>query len=134
MRLVVVLAVTFAVGGCSDSGGGGDMSAVADMSIAHHIFVTSANFTGNLGGLHGAVGVCASAAGTAGVHGTFIAWLSDTTTNAIDRVVNDVGPWVRLDGTLVFANKAQMRSLPSAPIDVDEFGQVTHAEGVWTGT
>src|SRR5439155_14460607 len=105
MRSIVVCVVTFAVAGCSDSGGGGDMSAVADLTIPHRVFVSSANFTGDLGGLHGADGICSSAAGTAGLTGRFIAWMSDTTTNAIDRVMNDVGPWVRLDGALVFANK-----------------------------
>jgi hypothetical protein len=134
MRLIVVLAITFAVAGCSDSGGGGDLSAVADMSVVHHVFVTSMSFTGNLGGLHGADGSCSSVAGTGGLGGTWKAWLSDSTNNAIDRITNDLGPWYRLDGMLVFANKEQMKSTPSVPIDVDENHLVTHVEGVWTGT
>ena len=134
MKSTIVLAITFAVAGCGDSGGGSDLNATADMSLTHRVFVSSMNFTGNFGGLSGADSACVTAAGVAGLGGNWVAWMSDTTNNAIDRIKNDVGPWHRLDGFLVFANKAQMKMLPSAPIDVDENGLTTHAEGVWTGT
>jgi hypothetical protein len=132
--IVVVIALTLGAAGCSDSGSGNDMNAASEMGVGHRVFVSSLNFSGNFGGLSGADSQCVTLAGVAGIGGQWVAWMSDTTNDAIDRVKNDIGPWFRLDGTLVFANKEQMKMFPSAPIDVDENKLVTHAEGVWTGT
>ena len=41
--------------------------------------------------------------------GRFKAWLSDGTTNAVDRITSD-GPWVRPDGVLVASSKARLVS------------------------
>jgi hypothetical protein len=73
------------------------------------------------------------AATAASLGGTWKAWLSTGTVNAIDRIA-DVGPWYRIDGAKVFNNKASIvTSEPVVEINVDEHGamQVTNA---WTGT
>jgi hypothetical protein len=102
--------------------------------------VTSATYTGNLklqaaaaDGLAGGDKLCQLAADAAQLGGTFRAWLSSKTMNAIDRI-GDVGPWYRLNGPKVFANKASIVTAgPLVPIDVDETGG-SPAVNTWTGT
>jgi hypothetical protein len=93
------------------------------MLVANRAFVTSATFTGNLGGLSGADAKCMSAATTAGRSGTFVAFLSATTTDAIARVAGSRG-WVRTDGVPVFdqITDAFPGGVMYAPIDHDEAG------------
>ncbi len=125
--------VMFALGGCGDNSMNADMVSAADLSVVKRVFVTSLGYNGSLGGTRGADSVCATAVGVAGLRGNWIAWISDSSRNAIDRI-SDVGPWYRLDGYRVFDNKAQLMQTPQAPIDVDETGAINHAQNVWTGT
>ena len=102
------------------------------------VFVTHAEHDGLFGGLAGADTFCADAATAANLGGTFKAWLSDSNTNAIDRIV-DVGPWYLVDGvTLVFINKANLATKPLAEISKDETGATPPMPAglsyVWTGT
>lgn len=107
------------------------------------VFVTRTSFSGDLGGLSGADGLCAAAAGAGALPGTWRAWLSNTVAprvNAFDRIQGD-GPWY-LTGTdtsgrriKVFNSKASLRSAPLAPLDRTELGaQVGTGQFVWTGT
>ncbi len=106
------------------------------------VFVTRTQYIGNLrvqgsasDGPTGADNLCATAAQAATLGGTWRSWLSDTKTNAIDRI-SDVGPWYLVDGkTKVFNNKANLATTPSMPIQMDETGAlVAVADNVWTGT
>src|SRR5690606_31924684 len=66
---------------------------------------------------------------------SWAAWLSDGTTAARDRLGATPGPWHRVDGALVAADRAQLLGAAplSAPIDRSEVG--LFASGfVWTGT
>jgi hypothetical protein len=109
-------------------------------AFAKRVFVTSATYTGNLklqgsgaDGLDGGDKLCQLAASAATLGGTWRAWLSTTTVNAIDRIA-DVGPWYRLDGAKVFNNKASIvTSGPLVAIDVDEVGGSPKVN-TWTGT
>jgi hypothetical protein len=69
--------------------------------------------------------------------GSWVAWLSGADTNApnaIDRV-KGTGPWALLDGTVVFANHAQLATKPTAVINVFENGQkAPTGTPAWTGT
>lgn len=107
------------------------------------VFVTRTTYSGNLGGLSGADGLCAAAAGAGSLPGTWRAWLSNTLgtrVNAFDRIQGD-GPWY-LTGTdtsgrriKVFSNKASLRTAPLAPIDHNELGaKLSAGQFVWTGT
>jgi hypothetical protein len=61
------------------------------------------------------------------------AWISDTNSNAIDRVGN--GPWYRSDHQQVFADKASLANPPKVPLNIDELGNtVTADQFAWTGT
>jgi hypothetical protein len=98
------------------------------------IFVTSTLYTGNLGGLDGADTKCSDAADTATLGGTWKAWLSDSTTDAIDRIA-DAGPWYLVDKTtLIFNNKANLMTGPLATIGQTEDGTYVGGVAVWTGT
>jgi hypothetical protein len=108
------------------------------------LFETSARFKGDLvaaaiaGGGSVATGLaagdelCNQAAAAAGLGGIWIAWLSDGTTDAIDRI-QDVGPWYRLDGAEVFASKAALTGNPLVELWVTEKCTISDL-AVWTGT
>jgi hypothetical protein len=95
-------------------------------------FTTSAAYPPTLGGLAGADGLCNTVAAGANLGGRWIAWLSDGSKNAIDRVT-DVGPWFRLDGMKLFNNKANMAGSALATTAVNENGMFVGGT-VWTGT
>lgn len=100
------------------------------------VFVTSETSGGNLGGLSGADATCQQHAANAGLGGTWVAWLSSSTSHAIDRLTGD-GPWVRLDGEPVFANKAAIADQfgkPDNGLWLDESGTWLPSDRIWTGT
>lgn len=113
------------------------------------VFVTRTGYSGNLksagsaaDGLAGADALCAIAAQSMSLGGTWRAWLSTTTVKAQDRIAGD-GPWVDLKGNVVFNNKANFFTGPLRPIEFDERGAttVTHftsgdtqGVAVWSGT
>jgi hypothetical protein len=126
-------------GACSCTGGSNSAPPPAN---AKRVFVTSTGYPGDLGaaggrvgyGLDGADKLCQSAADAAGLGGSFKAWVSSSSGNAIDRITSD-GPWYLVDGTTkVFNNKANLATTPAAPINMDENGQTPVAASVWTGT
>ena len=96
------------------------------------VFVTGASFFGGFGGLAGADAQCQERAENEGLTGTWTAWLSDSTGNAVDRIPD--GQYQLLDGTVIAEDKADLTSgLLKAPINLNERGE---PEGgfVWTGT
>jgi hypothetical protein len=106
------------------------------------VFVTSAMFTGDLGGIAGADQSCNTAAAGAGLGGTWNAFLSDANTAAINRIykVNGGAGYVLVNGTKVAANWSSLISKITPllhPIDTTEIGTSASATGsleVWTGT
>ena len=125
----------------SPDGGNRAAEGSAPAAPALVIFTSRATFTGNLGGIFGADQKCQTFAQAAGLNGKFQAWLSDSKTNAIDRVPEG-GPWKKLrDGAradLVFATRDSWRGFPADFVDLfqDERG-LAPAGGTpptWTGT
>ena len=123
----------------SDAGDAGDGG---DGAVPHkRVFITSDGWNGNLKsagnstttGLAGADKLCQTAAVNAGLGGSWIAWLSDSNTNAYDRIA-DVGPWYRLDGRMAFANKAGLKGNPMVTLNVNETGGTGTPLFPWTGT
>jgi hypothetical protein len=108
-------------------------------------FLTSAHGTGDLGGWPEAGGttglaagdaICRSLAAAAGIRqpDSFKAWLSDASTNAIDRFDHD-GPWLRLDGVAVATTKADLTDgTLASSIHFTDSGTYLDNWGVWTGT
>ncbi len=153
--------ITGASGGTSSTGGTASVDGGAGGGTANvdggttpadggahrmRLFVTHDKWDGNLlgaangadaggevtSGLAGGDWLCQISARGAGLGGNWIAWLSDSHENAIDRL-KDVGPWYGLDGVELFANKAALTGDPLSAIDVDERGTLTDY-APWTGT
>ncbi|HVJ89992.1 MAG TPA: hypothetical protein VM580_09315 [Labilithrix sp.] len=114
--------------------------AVLQVVDSNYVFITSTKYDGNLGGLTGADTKCNDAATSAGLPGKYVAWLSDTGTDARDRLSGARG-WRRVDG-LPFAD-----ALSSAggtdltegkvfyPVVLDENGNsIAKGDHVFTGT
>ena len=101
--------------------------------IFNKVFVTSATFTGDLGGQKGADAKCARAAKAAGLSGTFKAWLSTSKRNARDKLGKARG-FVRVDGQ-PFADRVSdiLAGRILNPLDIDENGDQS-INAVWTGT
>ena len=97
--------------------------------------MTEATYSGALGSLAAADMFCRAAANAAGLTGTYRAWLSDGTTNAIDRITGD-GPWYTTGGDLAWGNKVELPGAPVSPLLSENGGDVSGASvsGPWTGT
>ena len=122
-------------------------SVVCDLAFSHNllplpslcgpklVFVSSAAYTGNLGGLTGADAKCQALATAAGFPGTFKAWLSDTTNSPSTRFTHWPLGYVRVDGVMVASSWADLTdgSL-TAPINRDEYNNEILYELVWTET
>lgn len=103
------------------------------------IFVTSATYSGNLGGLAGADAKCQSLADVANLSGTFKAWLSGIGPgkSAAERLSHHFGPYKRTDGVIVANNWSGLTSGTLLnPINVTETGAMLSplTYRVWTGT
>jgi hypothetical protein len=87
-------------------------------------FLTSTRTPGNMGGLSGADAICAARATAAGLPGSYVAWLSTGSVNAISRLAGSRG-WIRVDGQ-AFADTttALGGSQFFYPLRVDELGAV----------
>lgn len=103
------------------------------------VFLTSTTYDGNLGGLSGADSKCQARADAVGLPGTFKAWLSDSTTNAADRLSHSTVNYVLTNGTVVANGWTDLTdgSLDSA-LCRDENGNMIAACGsnwqVWSNT
>ncbi|MBI1888964.1 MAG: hypothetical protein HYS15_03500 [Candidatus Spechtbacteria bacterium] len=110
------------------------------------VFITSRTYSANLGGLTGADQKCQDRANAAGVPGTFRAWLSDKTKDAVFRIKphNENSPFYRLDRKKIADSWAELTggSLEEQ-ININEFTKEAslYEEGagvfsslVWTAT
>jgi hypothetical protein len=68
------------------------------------VFLSSATYDGNLGGLSGADAKCQGLATAAGLPGIYKAWLSDDTSAPSTRFVPSSGPYQLITGTPIAAN------------------------------
>ena len=124
-------------GGTSpDAGAGSQVDASTVPADAKRVFVTRTTYSGGLGGLAGADAKCMAAAAAGSLDGTYMAWLSSESVDAIDRIAGN-GPWYDLADDLIFANHAALMTAPLVEIVVQEDGSsiVTGEDQfVWTGT
>jgi len=101
-----------------------------------HVFVSSATYTGNLGGIAGADAECQSLAMTAGLGaGVFKAWLADSTGTApITRMTHSMLPYRLVDDTTVALDWTHLISgMLAHALNVDELGHtITTDRYVWT--
>lgn len=138
MRAFLVAAIL--LGGCGSEGsavdapgGGGDGPKAVDAPPgSKRVFITASEHTGALGGVAGADATCTTAAAALG-GGPWKAWLSTTTSNAIDRITG-AGPWFDTKGTVAFTGRAQLTTMPATSLWYDEAGVFLASDKIWTGT
>lgn len=103
------------------------------------IFVTSAYFKGNLGGISGADSKCQALAAAAGLANApaFLAWLSIDGTSPASRMIKSDKRYILRSGAVVAENWQDLiDSALSNAVDVTEKQGIVDAEvpAVWTGT
>lgn len=105
---------------------------------ARRVFVSSAVFPANFGSVAAADAKCQSAAESAGLSGTFLAWISAPMNGASDRMAHAEVPYVRIDGLQLAANWTDLTDGDlGASIEIDEWGNMQSngdCGNVWTGT
>jgi len=96
------------------------------------VYTTASGINTNLGGLVGADAACQRNADTVGLGGTWTAWLSDSETDAVDRIPD--GRYELPDGTLIAEDIADLTDgRLKAPINQDEDGTILTGQTL-TGT
>ena len=106
----------------------------ATVPAGQRVFVSSRTTLGDFGGLAGADAWCRHLPHDAGLGGLWVAWLSDSTTHARDRINGD-GPFLLTDGTLIASDRADLLDENlDFPIDLDEYGNPPPLTIVETGT
>ncbi len=127
-------------GVCGAGGGSGGSGGGTALETRMRMFVTSSAYKGDFGGVAGADQLCNTAAQAGNKGGTWKAWMSSDTENAVDRMA-DVGPWFQetASNTWVktFNNKANLVTSPLATLYVDEQGRGSTLDPTsyfWTGT
>jgi hypothetical protein len=109
-------------------------------TAAQRVFVSSGTYDGNLGGHAGASTKCQTLATAAGLGGTWMAWVSDSSGSPNRSFTKATIAYRLLDGTQVAANWTALTSgTLSHAIDVDQTGaSLAGATGsaalTWTAT
>ena len=118
------------------------LTALAGPSYADHnektVFVTSATFKSNLGGLAGADGKCQAAADDAASivpSGTYLAWLSDGTDSPDTRFTKSAHPYMLPDGTKIAEDFSDLTDGSILhPINIDPTGKRLGVQVFWAAT
>lgn len=103
--------------------------------LKKRVFITSTNYSGNLGGLNGADAKCQLHASNASLSGTFKAWLSSDTVSAASRLNHTDAVYVRIDKAVIATGWADLTdgSLDK-PLNVSEIGTLVNSSWVWTNS
>jgi hypothetical protein len=100
-----------------------DVTVTAAPSGDKRVFVTSIKYNGDLGGLDGADAKCQDRANAAGLGGRWKAWLSDSVTDARNRLSHSTGPYVRIDGQRIADSWTDLVTRwVDVSLEIDEFG------------
>ena len=99
------------------------------------VFVTSETYTGDLGGLAGADQKCNALAATAGLSGTYMAWLSSDLASPSTRFARSTVPYALVDGTVIADDWDDLvDGFLALPIYLTESATDEPNRPVWTGT
>ncbi|MCB9751905.1 MAG: DUF1554 domain-containing protein [Myxococcales bacterium] len=106
-----------------------------EVEVPRRAFVTSVTYNGNLGGVAGADAKCQTLALSAGLGGTWRAWLSDDSATPATRFMQTMTEVQRLDGNPVASDWTDLTdgNLLNA-ISVTEKGTSVGSSIVWTNT
>jgi hypothetical protein len=99
------------------------------------VFVTSGAWVGDLGGVAGADAKCQQEADAEGVPGTFLAWISTSTTSPASRFAKSPYRYELIDGTVIANDWDDLvdGSLQN-PINLQLDGNNPAWQYAWTGT
>jgi hypothetical protein len=123
-----------------DGGGDAPVDAPLDAVAVRRVFVSSASYDGALGGHAGADSKCQALANAAALGGTWMAWISDSSSSPGARFSRPPVGYALLDGTPVAPSWAALSSGgPTHAIDLTETGQSlatasATASKTWTAT
>ncbi|MFK7894938.1 MAG: IPT/TIG domain-containing protein [Myxococcota bacterium] len=108
---------------------------VADPAGGRFVFVTAGLYDGNLGGLAGADAICQAEADAESLPGTYLAWLSDSTSSPSTRF-SQQGSFFRVDAEpIAFSWADLIDGTIEQPINLMPSGVVaTGVVAVWTDT
>jgi hypothetical protein len=105
---------------------------------SQRVFVSSALYSGDLGGSPGADTICRTLATHAGLNGTWMAWVADGTNPPPSMRFYKSGPYRTLNGAVVALNFPYLTTMDLFnAIDIDETGASqasSTATKAWTGT
>ena len=98
------------------------------------VFITSAAYDGNLGGVVGANNKCQEAANVAGLNGTYKAWISDSTSSPSTTFTRSSFPYVTTAGDEIALNWDDLTDGNLKDnINADEYGNIMGVNA-WTNT
>jgi hypothetical protein len=99
----------------------------------NYAFVTSTRHSGDLGGLEGADRICNDLAKAAKLPGTYVAWLSDSSVDAQERIGSANG-WIGTDRRPFARTAADLLARKIVyPLDRDERGERVDSPWAWMG-
>lgn len=105
-----------------------------DLLGEQRIFVTSTTANGNRGGVAGGDAICAARASAAGLTGSWVAWMADSSHSAASRTTQYDTAYVTTTGTTIAATFPDLTDgTVQARIDKSELGAAVAASYVWTG-
>ncbi len=117
----------------SPTDGGTPSDAEGGATGPYYVFLTRAVYDANMGGITGADERCQASAKAAKLKGVYVAWISDTNTDAKDHVKGN-GPWLEpKTEKVLFADHASLLGFPEAALVRDEYGDPAK-DRWWTGT
>lgn len=121
---------------CDDGNAVEDDGCNLCIAVHRKVFVSSTVHNGNLGGLLGADGICKQLASSAGLVGTFRAWLSTGNMSAADRIGPVFTGFYELtDGTKVAVGLEGLTINPlENAINKNEKGVLVAEATAWTNT
>lgn len=109
-------------------------TATATPNDFNYAFVTSTTHDGALGGLMGADAICNARAAAASLPGTYVAWLSTGSVDAVGRLGSARG-FIRTDGKPFADQPADIAAHQIFnTLHLDETGADVGSVSVWTGT
>lgn len=124
----ITYTATLTVGSASDSW------SVTTVS-RKRVFISSATYNGNLGGLSGADAKCQALADAVPLGGTYKAWLSDGTTSAASRITQSSSGYRLVNGTKIADDWADLTDgTIDAVLNVTQTGATVGMVYVWTNT
>jgi len=111
------------------------LDAIGDGPSYRVVFVTENTYLPNFGGHVAADAICQHEAMVAGLPGTFMAWVSDSTSSPSARFVHSSVPYQMANGLAVANNWLELTSASiERTISVSAFGTTVAPGDVWTAS